>query len=245
MNADTAHGFAPLPRRQGRIAYRSASSGALWGTEEFIITRDADGGRSLMVLCEMRHGTEWVVRQTTLSVDAAFQPTDAHVRILRDGRPTGHGWFNFTQSHAEAEVQTLAEGRLSQRRAITRPMRGFGVHALVGDGWLAASFPFEQGAGHTHFWGPSLLHSLHHFGATGPMLTVSTSGLRHEGREQVAVPAGRFDCHVLSFTGMTNNHPPYRMWISADGDFLYVKGVVEGYMDGLFQLEHVDGGPLA
>ena len=237
--------FAPLPRRSGHIAYRSASTGALWGTEDFTVTRDADGGRTLMVQCDMRHGEEDVTRFTTLAVDAAFQPVEAHVRILNHGKPTGSGWFHFTDSEAQAETATLAEGRLSQRRALVRPMRGFGVHALIGDGWLATSFPFDRGPGHTHFWGPSLLHSLHHFGATGPMLVTSISGLTYEGRESVDVPAGRFDCHRLSFTGMTNNHPPYTMWISADGDYLYVKGEVAGYMDGLFQLEHITGGPLA
>ena len=237
--------FAPLPRRSGHIAYRSASTGALWGTEDFTVTRDADGGRTLMVQCDMRHGEEDVTRFTTLAVDAAFQHVEAHVRILNHGKPTGSGWFHFTDSEAQAETATLAEGRLSQRRALVRPMRGFGVHALIGDGWLATSFPFDRGPGHTHFWGPSLLHSLHHFGATGPMLVTSISGLTYEGRESVDVPAGRFDCHRLSFTGMTNNHPPYTMWISADGDYLYVKGEVAGYMDGLFQLEHITGGPLA
>jgi len=237
--------FAPLPHRSGHIAYRSASTGALWGTEDFTVTRDADGGRTLMVQCDMRHGEEDVTRFTTLAVDAAFQPVEAHVRILNHGKPTGSGWFHFTDSEAQAETATLAEGRLSQRRALVRPMRGFGVHALIGDGWLATSFPFDRGPGHTHFWGPSLLHSLHHFGATGPMLVTSISGLTYEGREAVDVPAGRFDCHRLSFTGMTNNHPPYTMWISADGDYLYVKGEVAGYMDGLFQLEHITGGPLA
>jgi hypothetical protein len=34
------------------------------------------------------------------------------------------------------------------------------------------------------------------------------------------------------------------MWISADGDFLYVQGVVEGYMDSLFQLEQLTGDAL-
>ena len=39
---------------------------------------------------------------------------------------------------------------------------------------------------------------------------------------------------------------PYNgaQWISADGDFLYVAGVVEGYMDSLFQLEQLSGAPL-
>lgn len=239
--------FSPLPRQSGRIAYRSAATGVLWGIEDFTVTRDAAGGRTLMVQCEMQHGGDHVVRMTTLAVDAEFQPLEAHVRILNHGRPTGSGWFHFSADQAEAETVTLAEGRLSQRRAITRPMRGFGIHALMGDGWMAAGFPFDRGPGHTHVWDTALLHSLHHFGATGPLLAASTSGLHYEGRDTVTVPAGRFECHRLSFAGMTNNHPPYVMWISADGDFLYVQGKVAGYMDGLFQLETLEmtGGPTA
>lgn len=234
-----AMAFAPLPRQSGFIAYRSAATGALWGSEDFRITRDRDGGRTCMVQCELRHGADDVVRMTSLSVDAAFQPTEAHVRILNHGKPTGSGWFCFTDSEAHAETMTLAAGRAAERRPLQRPMRGFGIHALIGDGWLAASYPFEKGPGSTHFWGESLLHSLHHFGATGPMLATSTSGLAFEAEEQVTVPAGRFDCYRMSFRGMTNDHPPYTMWISADGDFLYVKGVVGGYMDGYFQLEQL------
>ena len=90
----------------------------------------------------------------------------------------------------------------------------------------------------------SLLHSLHHFGATGPMLVSSTSGLLYEGEAMVEVPAGRFRCHRLAFAGMTNAHPPYSMWISADGDFLYVKGDVAGYMDSVFELTELQGEPL-
>jgi hypothetical protein len=236
--------FSPLARRTGRIAYRHRSDGGEWGFEDFSLTRDAMGGRCLSVHCEMAFDAEHVVRETVLSVDAAFQPLDAYVRILNHAVPTGSGWFRFGELEAEGESFTSATGRLSQRMPIERPMRGFGVHALMGDGWLAAGFPFERGAGHTHFLGArNLLHSLHHFGATGPRLEQSASGLTYAGMETVAVPAGSFACHRLDFTGMTNAHPPYTMWISADGDFLYVQGVVEGYMDSLFQLERLEGDP--
>lgn len=237
--------FSPLPRRTGRIAYRHRSDGAEWGFEDFILTRDAQGGRCLAVHCEMAFDAEHVVRETVLSVDAGFQPLDAYVRILNHGVPTGSGWFRFGDDVAEGESFTAATGRLSQRVPIEKPMRGFGVHALMGDGWLAAGFPFERGAGHTHFLGErNLLHSLHHFGATGPKLEISGSGLTYSGTETITVPAGTFACHRLNFTGMTNAHPPYTMWISADGDFLYVQGVVEGYMDSLFQLDELNGAPL-
>lgn len=237
--------FVPLPRRSGRIAYQQRGSGAEWGFEDFAITRDAAGGRSLSVHCEMAFGEEQVVRETVLNVDAAFQPLDAYVRILNHGVPTGAGWFRFDEELAEGESFTADEGRLSQRIPIERPLRGFGIHALIGDGWLAAGFPFEQGAGHTHFLGGrNLLHSLHHFGAKGPKLEISATGLNYLGRETVTVPAGTFDCHRLAFVGMTNAHPPYHMWIGADGDYLYVKGEVEGYMDSLFVLERLEGEPL-
>jgi hypothetical protein len=236
--------FTPLPRRTGRIAYRHRADGQAWGFEDFALTRDAEGGRTLVVHCEMALGDEAVMRDSILTVDAAFQPRDAYVGILNHGRPTGSGWFRFADAEAEAEVFTAAAGRVSQRVPITRPLRGFGIHALAGDGWLAATFPYARGPGTTHFFGHNLLHSRHHLGATGPMLETSTSGLRYDALETVNVPAGRFDCHRLAFVGMTNGHPPYVMWISADGDFVYVRGEVEGYMDAVFELEYLAGGPL-
>lgn len=237
--------LVPLPSRAGRIAYRARGAGgepgALWGFEDFTLTRDRAGGRTLTTHCELAFGADEVVRDSILAVDAAYQPTDAYVRILNHGEWTGSGWFRFGEHEAQGESFTRAEGRISQRRAITRPMRGFGIHALMGDGFLGASFPYDKGVGHEQFYGQNVLHSLHHFGATGPGLATSTSGLRYIARETVTVPAGTFDCYRVDFVGMTNAHPPYAMWLTADGDFLYVRGVVEGYMNAVFELEELSG----
>jgi hypothetical protein len=237
--------FTPLPRRRGRIDYLSNKDRARWGFEEWTITRGTDGMRLLNVHCELRFNDEHVARDSMLSVDADWQPVESYVRIMNQGRMTGTGWFRFADDHAECESWSEGDGRISQRIPITRPMRGFGIHAVQSDGWMTASFPWDMGAGHTHFWPTSLLHSLHHFGATGPSLHPSTSGLRFEGEEEVEVPAGRFACRRVSFAAMTNNHPPYDMWISTDGDCLYVKGVVQGYMDSIFELAELEGEPLA
>lgn len=236
--------FAPLPQRRGLIHYRHAVSGDLWGEEAWTIRKGADGRRVLTVHCAMRFGEDDVVRDTVLSVGPDWHPHDAFVRIMNHGEVTGSGWFRFTDTLAECESWTAREGRISQRLPIEKPIRGFGVHALMGDGWMAAAFPFGKGAGHVQHWAHNPLHSLHHFGATGPSLHTSTSGFRYAGIEAVTVPAGTFQCHRLQFVGMTNNHPPYDMWISSCGDFLYVKGVVQGYMDSVFELAALDGGPL-
>jgi hypothetical protein len=228
---------AYLPRLTGRVSYRNRSDGAKWGFEEWRITRDADGTRVMSAHCEMTFGEENVVRDSVISVLSDFHPRDAYVRIIRDGHLTGTGWFLFSDDEAQCEGWSVDNGRISQRMAIKRPIRGFGIHAVQGDGWLGATFPYDKGPGHTQFFGRNLLHSLHHFGATGPFITTSGSGLNYVGRETIEVPAGIFDCHRVRFIGLTNQHPDYDMWLSADGEFLYVKGVVQGYMDSDFLLE--------
>ncbi|HEV2567412.1 hypothetical protein [Sphingomonas sp.] len=236
--------YTPLPGRTGRIEYRKRGTGELWGQDEIRITRGADGRRVFAAHCEMRFGEEEVVRDSVLSVQADFHPRDAYVRIMRQGRLTGTGWFLFSDTEATCESWTEAEGRISQRMPIRRPIRGFGIHAVQGDGWLGATFPYDKGPGHVQFFGRNLLHSLHHFGATGPFIVTSESGLRYVGPETVTVPAGTFDCHRIAFVGLTNNHPDYDMWLTRDGDFIYVKGEVGGYMDSVFELAELKGAAL-
>lgn len=236
--------FQPLPCRRGRIDYRRRDTGALWGEETIRITRGGDGLRVFAAHCEMTFDGENTIRDSVLSVHADFHPHDAYVRIMRQGRVTGTGWFRFTDEEATCESWTEAEGRISQAVPIQRPLRGFGIHAVQGDGWLGATFPYDKGPGHVQFFGRNLLHSLHHFGATGPFIVTSESGLRYVGPETVTVPAGTFDCHRIAFVGLTNNHPDYDMWLSRDGDFLYVKGEVGGYMDSVFELAELEGAPL-
>lgn len=237
--------YQPLPSRCGTVSYRNALSGELWGEERWTIRRGVDGMRVLTAHCEMALGVDHVVRDSLLAVDAAYHPHDGSVRIMNSGRWTGDGWYHFTDDLASCEAMSQDNGRLSQTMPITRPMRGFGQHALQSDAWLGATFPYDRGPGHVHFWGQNLLHSSHHLGATGPGLAVTYSGLEFVGEETITVPAGRFDCYKLRLVGITNDHPPYEMWLTRDGDFLYVRGLVQGYMASVFELETLEGAPLA
>lgn len=205
------------------------------------MTRGSDGLRVLSAHCEMRLGKDHVVRDSVLSVHPDFHPADAYVRIMNHGSLTGSGWFRFSDEEAVCESWTEVEGRISQRYPIQRPIRSFGVHAVQSDGWLAGPFPYQQGPGHVHSFGRNLLHSVHHLGATGPFIATTGSSSEYVGPETVTVPAGTFDCHRLRFVGLTNEHPEYDMWVTRDGDFLYVKGVVGGYMDSFFELVELQG----
>ena len=238
---DLLSGFAPLPRRRGRVAYRQRGGDA-WGFEEWAIGCGADGLRVMTAHCEMALGDDAVVRDCVLSVHADFHPHDAFVRIMNHGSVTGTGWFRFTDTEAACESWTAAEGRISQVMPIVRPIRGFGVHAVQADGWLAATFPYDKGPGHMQFFGRNLLHSVHHLGATGPFIATTGSGLSYVGPETVTVAAGSFDCHRIRFVGLTNAHPAYDMWVTRDGEFVYVKGEVAGYMDSVFELMSLTDG---
>ena len=152
-----------MPRMRGRVDYIARATGKIWGFEDWSITRGADGLRVFSAHCEMQFGNDDVVRDNTLSVHPDFHPHDSYVRIMNKGSVTGTGWFRFTDDEAECESWSVDSGRISQRFPIQRPTRGFGVHAVQGDGWLAATFPYDKGPGHTQFFGRNLIHSLHHF----------------------------------------------------------------------------------
>jgi hypothetical protein len=115
-------------------------------------------------------------------------------------------------------------------------MRGLGTHALQADGWNVAVLDYKKGP-HREDFENNVMVSTHHLGATGPFIMPTTSGLEFVGAETVEVPAGRFEAYHVRYVGMvTNNHPPYDLWVTTDGDFIFLKGRVEGYMAARFEL---------
>jgi len=237
--------FTPRPARTGRIAYRKASDDSLWGFEDWRITLEADGSRTLNAHCEMRLGEDDVLRDCTLAIDADYQPREAYVRVCNHGLRTGSAIYWMGEDTLAAECLTDGEGRLSIDAPIARPLRGFGVHAVQGDAWMAAACPFEEGPGARWVDGRHPAHSLHDLGATGPRVEFWTAGIAYHGDEEITVPAGTFTCRRLELVGMVTDHPPYYFWISTDGDCLFIKGTVAGHMDGYFQLESLEGDQLA
>ena len=67
-------------------------------------------------------------------------------------------------------------------------------------------------------------------------------GLRFVGRESIDVKAGAFD--ALHFQVIANEmpeeHPPYDVWTTADGDYIFLKGRVTGYMKTYYELTKLE-----
>jgi hypothetical protein len=235
----------PFRARRGRIACISAlerNRGEDWGHETFAITQGPDGMRVAHIHCELAFEGLSVARDIVQSLRADYHPHDGYVRLMVDGAFRGAASYRFSDTECVMDAFTTAEGAVRQRFALgPKPVRGLGTHALISDGWAAAGMNFKAGP-YRQAFERNVVVSLHHLGATGPGITPTNTALEYLGDETITTPAGTFACHKVAYVGMTaNNHPPYVMWLTSDGDFLFVKGVVEGYLASVFELVELTG----
>jgi hypothetical protein len=231
---------------RGRIRYTSAQPERLGherGREYFWITDQCDGVRVLHAHCEIDDAPD-VVRDVVLAVDREGRPIDCSVRLTVGGRYEGTGLMRFADRHAECETFNRAAGRLSQRIDTGERVRGLGAHPIVGDALLLRLYDLKRGPGREFF--PNLmLTSPDHRGATGPMLFALGFGIEYVGAERVSVAAGSFDAlhfrYVDTAGQLPQEHPPYDVWCTADGNYLYLEGSVGGYMQTRYELVEIQG----
>lgn len=230
----------------GKILYTSRKPERLGherGREWFRIDVHTDGTRSCTAHCEIDDRPS-VMRDITYSLDREWLPTDSFVRLSVADRFMGSGWFRFAADHAECETWTAAEGRVSQRMNLARPLRTFQNHAIACDAWHLRLID-QRKPGVVQRIDQMLLSSPDHRGATGPMLYSIGVNIAFVAPERVTVGAGTFD--ALHFQFVTNSelpqeHPPYDVWCTADGEFLFLKGGVAGYMQTHYELMELSRG---
>ena len=224
----------------GTIRYTSNKPDRLGqerGREYFMINTHSDGRRTCIAHCEIDDRPS-VMRDITYALDADWMPTDCFVRISVGDRFTGSGWFRFAPSEAECETWTAAEGRVSQTMALATPLVTFQNHAIACDAWHLRLIDRAK-PGIVQRIHPMLLSSPDHRGATGPMLHSIGVNIVYVGPEKVTVGAGTFDAWHYQFVAnaeLPEEHPPYDVWCTADGEFLFLKGGVAGYMQTWYEL---------
>ncbi len=207
------------------------------GREYFMMNIHSDGKRTVIAHCEIDDRPS-VMRDITYSIDEDWFPMDCFVRLTVNDRFMGSGWFNFGPDYAECEANTLLEGRVSQRMQTSGRLRAFQNHAICCDAWHMHLFDLSKGKG-VQSIDEMLLSSPDHRGATGPMLFRIGFGVEYVGEESIEVEAGRFDSlhfRFVSAPGLPEAHPPYDIWCTNDGDFVFLKGGVAGYMQTWYEL---------
>ena len=233
---------------RGRLLYTSKKPEIMdkvRGGETFLITKHVDGSRTLRAHCAIDENSPRVLRDVVLSIDANWYPTDAFVRLTVDEKFVGSSWYRFTPTLAECEGYTVQEGRISHRFELDEPVRTFGTHPIQADAQITQAYDLSQGAG--ELWrSSSMMYSFHHRGADGPELLRrapgTQTGFRFIGRETVKVIAGEFEALHFRFGHDdddymgTEIHPPYHVWVTADGDYIMLKAWVSGYMQTHYEL---------
>ena len=222
----------------GTIAYTSNQAhrlGVERGRESFRLDIHRDGSRVLAAHCEIDDAPA-VVRDVNLRLDAHNLPHECFVRIAVGGQFRGSGWFAFNGLQAECESTTTIEGRVSQRYALDTPLRAFGNHAIINDGYAMSLYDLSQGPGKQTFF--MLLSSPDHRGATGPMLFPVQLAIEYVGEQDITVQAGTFRARHFRIldVGMPEEHPDYDLWVTADEHYILLRATVTGYMQTAYEL---------
>jgi len=240
---------------RGRLLYTSNKPGrenAERGRENFTITKHRDGRRTLRAHAEIDDAPN-VLRDVTLTLDKDWITRDAFVRLSVGDETFGSSWFRFEDTYAECEGYLSETGRISERIEYEQPVELFGTHPIQGDAWHLNSIDISNGPC-VKIFDRFLMSSLDHRGATGPSLVWHDEGMKVEfvGQEQITVGAGTFDALHFCYgergseeqgSNETNEHPPYEVWTTADGDYILLKAFVTGYMMTHYELMELERTP--
>lgn len=205
---------------RGRIAYLRDARGEL-GREWFSVSVGAEQ-RTVRAYCQMDDIA--LERDVTYSVDRAWRPLDAFVRLARADRFVGASAFWFDDRGVDCEGFTASDGRFSQRVNLPRRTTLFAPHPLVTDGWQAAAFDYARGIGRQRLeWCTN--SSPEPDGGSGPNVGVVYKDLEYCGDERVTVAAGTFDARRMKIHPLMNemaHWPPLEFWV-AGADFLLLR----------------------
>jgi hypothetical protein len=204
---------------RGKMRYLTDGIGET-GREWFHVTIQPDGTRTMRATCEM--DDDQLLRDVVLTVDNAWYPVDAFVRLTVAAKPVGSSWFYFTKNTAECQGFTSQEGRVTQHFATEGRIGFFGAHQLHGDAWACATLARDKDLTPTV---PDLNFSSSHLpnGGSGPTLVPTPADFirkQYVGRERVEVTAGQFDTEHFQF--FVADYPPIDVW-TLGTDFIPVR----------------------
>ncbi len=224
------------PRRwYAGVVESLGDTAGLRGIERFSVSVAPDGSRTLHATCEIFDRA--VSKDVVYSVDRHWQPTDAFVRLIKDGTLLGSGWYRFDRAQAEVQSWNRALGRIDQRVTLDRPVPTFGPHPLSCDVWHLAAFDRSRPERIQRLEG-TMMSSLEHDGCSGPMLHPIGFGIEYCGPERITVRAGTFDVDRYQFHlagSLPVEHPLEELWCLPD-DYIIVKIRVGGYLATTYEL---------
>lgn len=162
-----------------------------------------------------------VLRDVVYTVDGAWRPIEAFVRVERLGKCLGSSWFRFEGNTATSEAHSEVGGRVSQRMTLSSPTVAFGSHPLSCDVWFLPAFDLARSKEVQDLQNVLVCSALPN-GGSAPLLELWNRPfpVQFVGDEQITVPAGTFDVHHFRF--LWPDRPAQDLWCTP-GDYAFVK----------------------
>ncbi|MBM3502338.1 MAG: hypothetical protein FJX65_00535 [Alphaproteobacteria bacterium] len=179
---------------------------------EWVAVSIGAGQRTLRAVCELDR--DRILRDCVQSVDDAWRPLDAYVRLTVRGAYMGSAWFQCRGDVVECEAVTVAEGRVRQSLRSTDPLSVFVTHALTGDGWQTVMFDRSKDERIQVVTGAA--SSPNPLGDSGPMAGLSHKRIEYAGEERVTVPAGTFATRHYRILSSLPGRTPLLVWVTGE-----------------------------
>ncbi|MGE0582786.1 MAG: hypothetical protein AB7P31_11735 [Steroidobacteraceae bacterium] len=171
---------------RGRYVYLETASGKWRGEEEWNLTLNADGSRTIRIFTLI--GATELMRDFVHHVGADFRPLESFQSTWRKGARTGSGYYLFLKDRVEATVSS-PNGVFTQRVDVDGPVTMI-PHSMAGDGWHFWAYDRQKGgvqsitAINPSAWGD---------GRESVLFKSHVVSIAYKGTERVKVPAGDFD----------------------------------------------------
>ncbi|MEM7586028.1 MAG: hypothetical protein AAF560_21740 [Acidobacteriota bacterium] len=213
--------------QRGRLIYRKLSTGVERGREDWGLTRNRDGSRTLRCLA-MTDDSKFV-RDVTYTVGPDARPVDVLIRLQVGDAWVGSGYFATADESLRIVTDGAANGRTQQQVAVPERFHVM-THAVMLDGWTF--WAYDAGAG-----GEQTLTvyntSTRWDGTDGPLGRLEPLRVTLIGEEEIAVPAGTFRARHFLIASDVLDVPPSELWVTGE-DNLLVR-----YVWQQFDLEYV------
>lgn len=227
---------------RGTIRYVSKkpeSFNQLRGLERFFLTEHQNGAVTIRTISELEIPRPKILRDVISSYDARGAVTDCHLRVSVADTLMGTAWYFVDGDDLEMHSYSPETGRQMQRAAYPGGTEGFGTHPVFNDGYLFKALNVARGP---HKRQVSLYFvSPDHRGATPPVIAPISVWMEYVGDETVTVSAGTFETRHFRYIdeggpGASERHPDIDVWVTADRDYVYVKGEIGGYFMSSYEL---------
>lgn len=193
----------------GRLSYRRKADGSERGYEDWWLTRNRDGSRTMRTLAMT--GDSKFVRDVTYTLGADERPLQVFIQLQVDDRLSGTGYFRVSGDTMTVVTDSADTGHTLQ--TVDVPDR-FHVltHAVMLDGWPAWALEKTPGRDQTiAVYSTSPLWN----GTTGPLGQMTEQRFRYLGTERISVPAGTFEARHYSFGGGGSE-----VWVTGEHNIL-------------------------